>query len=352
MQTIPIIFRCDATPETGLGHFRRCYALAEVAQQSSRFRVYFLTRPLSKALKKKLAEIHASVQILDQAATLEQDLKAVHGLFDMMSRKKIIVCVDQKDWTAECYDSVKKDERVVLVAFDDGDKRHYTADFLINPALDADDIAYSSVESCERLLGPKYTMVRDEVHTLRQHPTERMAENFQFLCYLGVGDRWGHSLKVVEAAKASPIKFETHLVVNQGWPHTEAAKRIIGNHPRLHFYEDPSFFPQLLARADLALTSASSTVYELAYLGIPMMTVSLTAQQQNMGEAWARRGLSEHLGSADQMSAELIMEKIHYWMERDQELEERGVATQKIVDGRGKFRVLERVSKLILDKSA
>lgn len=352
MQTIPIIFRCDATLETGLGQFRRCYALAEVAQQSSRFRVYFLTKPLHKSLKKKLSEIHANVQFLDQGVSLEQDLKALHGLFDMMSRKKIVVCVDQKDYTGECFESIKQDERVALVTFDDGDKRHYTSDFLVNQSLDAESIAYSTSPECDRLLGPKYAMIRDEIHTLRQHPTERMAENFQFVAYLGVGDKWGHTLKVVEAAKTSSVKFESHIVVNTGWAHSEAAKRMIGNHPRIHFYEDPSFFPQLMARADLALTSAGNTVFELAYLGIPMMTVSVTPEQQNLADSWGRRGLVENLGGGENISAQLIMDKILYWMERDQELEDRGIATQKIVDGRGKFRVLERLSHLILDKSA
>lgn len=352
MQTIPIIFRCDATTETGLSYFRRCYALAEVAQQSSRFRVYFLTRTLSKSLKKKLTEIHANIQFLDESASIEQDLKALHGLFDMMSRKRIVVCVDQKDWTSECFESLKRDSRVILMAFDDGDKRSYHCDFLINSSLDAESIAYATNPECERLLGPKFSMIRDEVHTLRQHPTERMAENFQFLTYLGVEDKWGHALKVVEAAKNSQVKFESHIVVNAGWPHSEQAKRMIGNHPRIHFYEEPSFFPQLMARSDLALVCPGQTLFELAYLGIPMMTTALNSQQQSVAHSWLAQSLVEHMGPAEDVTAEGILEKILYWMDRDQELEERGIRTQKVIDGRGKFRVLERVSKILLEKSA
>jgi spore coat polysaccharide biosynthesis predicted glycosyltransferase SpsG len=329
----------------GWGHFRRCYALAEVAQQSSRFRVHFLTRPLPKGLKKKVTEIHANSQILKEEATLEEDLSTLHSMFDMMTRKKIVVCVDHNQWTSECFDSLKSDNRVILMSFDDGLKRHYSSDYLVNPNLDADKIAYSAGDSCEKLLGPKYTMIREEVHTLRQHPTERMAENFQFLISLGAADKWGYAIRAIEAVRKSNVKFETHVVVNAEWPHLETAKRIIGNHPRVHLYEDPSFYPQLLARSDLALVAAGMTTYELAYLGVPMLTVALNPEQQTIGQAWASRGIAEHLGTAEILSVELVLDRLAYWMERDQELEDRGIKAQKIIDGRGKFRVLERVSK-------
>ncbi len=347
MQAIPLIFRCDASSNLGWGHFRRCYALAEIAQQSGRYKVYFLSRPLPKGLEKKLKEIHASVHFIPEEASLDQDLATIHSMFDMMSRKNIIVCVDHYDWTTECFKELKQDPRIILMSFDDGQRRHYETDFLINQNLDANNILFSTSSDCQRLLGPKYVMIRDEIHTLRQNPTERMAENFQFLVTLGGGDRWGHSIKAIEAVKQTNMKFETHIVVGTQWPHVERAKRLIGNHPRIHLYEDPSFFPQLLARADLALCGAGSTTYELAYLGIPMLTVSLVPHQTPIGKAWEERGIADHLGSAEALTSDLILQKIQYWMERDQELENRGLLAQKVVDGRGKFRVLERVNKLV-----
>lgn len=350
VQTIPLIFRCDASSEIGWGHFRRCYALAEIAQQSSRFKVSFLTRPVPKAIQKKISEIHAGHQILEEKATLAEDVSALHSMFDLMSRKRIVVCIDHYDWESEAFQELKQDPRVILICFDDGLKRHYEADFLINQNLDAESIAYSTSASCQKLLGPKYVMVREEIHTLRQHPTERIADSFQFLVTLGGGDRWGHTLKAVEAVKQSPEKFESHIVVGAGWPHAEQAKRLIGNHPRIHFYEDPSFFPQLMARADLAFCGAGMTTYELAYLGIPMLSVALVPHQQPIGQGWCERGASDHMGLADGVNAQMISERLHYWMGRDQDLEDHGMAGQKVVDGRGKFRVLERVWKLIQDK--
>ncbi len=350
VQTVPIIFRCDASNELGWGHFKRCYALAEIAQQSGRYKVHFLCRPLPKNLEKKLRDIHASVQILDVNATLEQDLAYLHSLFDLMTRKNVIVVIDHYDWTSECFTELKRDPRVALICFDDGLKRHYDCDFLIDQNLDADKLIHSASPNAQQLLGPKYTMIRDEIFTLRQSPTERMAEGFQFLVTLGGGDRWGHSLKAIEAAKMSSIKFELHVVVGTQWPHVEKAKRLIGNHPRIHLYEDPSFFPQLLARADIALCGGGSTTYELAFLGIPMLTTSLVPHQVPIAKAWEQNGIAEYLGPAEMLTPERILEKVLQWMEQDQEIENRGLAAQKIVDGRGKFRVLERTAKLIQER--
>ncbi|MDB5039099.1 MAG: pseudaminic acid biosynthesis-associated protein PseG [Bacteriovoracaceae bacterium] len=350
MQSIPLIFRCDASSEIGWGHFKRCYTLAEVAQQSGRYKTHFLCRPLPKSLEKKVRDIHASISILNEQATLEEDLAYLHSMFDLMTRKNVIVCIDHYDWTSECFKELKRDPRVVLLVFDDGQSRHYESDFLIDQNLNAEKISHSTSAHCQQLLGPKYTMIRDEIQTLRQSPTERMAESFQFLVTLGGGDRWGHALKAIEAAKMTSTKFEMHVVVGSQWPHLDKAKRLIGNHPRIHLYEDPSFFPQLLARADLALCGGGSTTYELAYLGIPMLTTSLASHQIPIAKTWEEIGIAEYLGPAEALTSEKILEKIHYWMERDQELENRGIAAQKIIDGRGKFRVLERSAKLIQAK--
>lgn len=350
VQATPIIFRCDANTEVGWGHFKRCYALAETAQQSGRYKIHFLCRPLPKSLEKKLRDIHASIQVLDENATIEQDLSYLHSLFDLMTRRNIVVVIDHYEWTTECFKELRQDPRVVLAVFDDGIKRHYEADFVIDQNINADKISHSVSDGCQLLLGPKYTMIREEIHTLRQSPTERMAENFQFLVTLGGGDRWGHALKAIEAVRMTNLKFETHIVVGSQWPHVDKAKRLIGNHPRIHLYEDPSFFPQLLARADLALCGGGSTTYELAYLGIPMMTTTLVAHQNPIAKAWEEAGVSEHLGAAEFLTPELILQKLQYWMENDQELENRGVIGQRIVDGRGKFRVLERTAKFVQDR--
>jgi UDP-2,4-diacetamido-2,4,6-trideoxy-beta-L-altropyranose hydrolase len=324
--------------------------MAEVAQQSGRYKTHFLSRPLPKSLEKKLKDIHVSLTVLDPTATLEQDLATLHSMFDLMSRKNVVVCIDHYDWTSECFKELKRDPRVILLAFDDGLSRHYECDFMIDQNLNAERINHSASPFCQQLLGPKYTMIRDEIHTLRQSPTERMAESFQFLVTLGGGDRWGHSLKAIEAAKATTVKFEMHVVVGSQWPHLDKAKRLIGNHPRIHLYEDPSFFPQLLARADLALCGGGSTTYELAYLGIPMLTTSLVSHQVPIAKAWEDVGVAEYLGPAEGLTTDKILERILYWMECDQDLENRGVLAQKLIDGRGKFRVLERTSKLIQQK--
>lgn len=347
MQSVPIIFRCDASSDNGWGRFRRSYAIAETAQQSGRFRVTFLSRELPKNLQKKVSEIHANLQSLPIECSEDEECRAVESLFDLLSRKRIVLVVDHASWSSEAFRRIKQDPRVLLIAFDDGEKRHYEADFVINPNLDAESIAFSTSEDCTTLVGPKYAMIRDEIHTLRQHPTERMAEGFQFLVSLGVGDKWGYGLQAIEATKKASKKFDTHLVVPPQWPHVDTAKKMIGNHPRVHLYEDPSFFPQLLARADLALCSAGIATYELAYLGVPMMTVALNSKQVLIGKSWSNRSLAEFLGSAESLSSEGLLERVSYWMEREQELEERGSAAQKLVDGRGKFRLLERVSKIL-----
>lgn len=81
-----------------------------------------------------------------------------------------------------------------------------------------------------------------------------------------------------------------------------------------------------------------------------MMTVTLVPQHNSVAMAWQDLGLSEHLGQAEGVTPELILDRIRHWMEREQELEHRGVGAQKLIDGRGKYRLLERISKQLFQK--
>ena len=350
MKAIPLIFRCDASGDVGWGHFHRCYGLAEIASQSGRYKIYFIARELPRSLHKKILQIHGHYQRVPDEAPLEEDLRILHGMFDLLSRKNIVVCIDHPDWTSEFFQELRQDSRVVLLVFDDAQRRVIPCDVLINANLTASKFPYQVPKETQVLLGPKYAIIREEIHTLKQHPTERVAENFQFLITLGGTDKWGHAITAIEAVKKSTVKFETQVVVGSQWPHIERARKIIGNDSRIHLHEDPSFFPQLLARADLVLSAAGVTTHELAYLGIPMMLTALVPSHKDLALAWEKEGLAEYLGLVEQLTSDFILDKIIYWMERDQELEDRGMAGQKIVDGKGKFRIMERVAKIIQNK--
>jgi len=111
---------------------------------------------------------------------------------------------------------------------------------------------------------------------------------------------------------------------------------------------DPPDLPERLFRADLAVTTAGSTVYELLALGTPFVSRPVVDNQMPIARALRERDAAVVLDRADGEAAirggvETLLDS-----DRRQTLRERG---RRLVDGRGTERVAAEVLSLAEDNA-
>lgn len=143
------------------------------------------------------------------------------------------------------------------------------------------------------LLGPEYLPIRREIRARRDAPTfcdppERL------LVTMGGSDIGDATPTVVRALDG--LDLEVTVVVGPGFTNRDRiAAAAAAVDAAVDVRVDPPDLPAMMADADLAVSAAGSTVYELLALGTPSVVIPQAPNQRPIAEALAERGVVDRL---------------------------------------------------------
>ena len=113
----------------------------------------------------------------------------------------------------------------------------------------------------------------------------------------------------------------------------------------INLLRDPSM-PELMNRADLAITAGGSTCYELALVGVPMMIIILAENQQGIATALEEYKAAVNLGWHSELSANKIARQLNQLIDNPGLRNDLCARGRKICDGLGPKRVVEHLAAI------
>ena len=93
--------------------------------------------------------------------------------------------------------------------------------------------------------------------------------------------------------------------------------------------------------ADVAISAAGGTCWELAFLGVPMILVTASRDQEENVSAISKTGAALSLGWHANLSEDDVLEAIRKVMKDREKRRAMSKSGQALVDGRGAARVVE-----------
>ncbi|MFD8560335.1 PseG/SpsG family protein [Streptosporangium canum] len=368
--------RCDAGVGRGVGHLMRCLALAE-----------------------ELRERRLEVVVLGDMGGLEwaaeqlarRGLRLLPGPGDATAMVRAArrlaldaVVVDSYDLDPRCSGALRRAGVRVLAVVDDDD-RGQDADIYLDQNLGAERGPGRVPAGSVRLAGVRYALLRDDVRRLRRRgPTEpgqpdsAPAEHRQpgrgpmeprqpdgvlpghqrpdrrqpgqgpvesgrpprVLCFFGGTDAAGAAPVVVGELIATGVPFLATAVT----PRERALDHLRpGGGQTVRRIPPTDDLPRLIAAADLVVTAAGSSMWDLLYLGKAAALVWVAANQRPGYEEVVSRGLAAGLGHLDAVAgtagpARACLRDLLTSARAREELGARGPA---LVDGEGRARVAD-----------
>jgi spore coat polysaccharide biosynthesis predicted glycosyltransferase SpsG len=154
------------------------------------------------------------------------------------------------------------------------------------------------------------------------------------------------SLRVLEVLARLPIGDVDGIVISgPDNPALDALHRKVKQIPvRVRIESDPSDMPGLLSWAELALSGGGTTLWELAFMGVPTVAFVMAENQAKAVAALESRGLVRSVSQADK-SGELA--RIVEGLARDRAARQHmSSAGRELVDGMGVKRVLKTLAAL------
>lgn len=334
------LIRCDGSDTIGMGHVQRCLSLALALRGMDNTPIFVMRRDAAaRALVDRLGfDVHelagptpnlgATLESADCAATcrLAQDTGAEHVVIDHYG-----VCEVYLESLAQAVPSVG--------VIDDLADRDLTAvDWVLNPNPVAENLPYAVNDTCQRLLGPQYALLRPTFFEARRRkagyfgPCQR-----QVLITLGGGNNTALAARIIETLNQNtePMRIRCVLPGNVdplgvvGTAATQSPHMI----QLLGHVDD---IVEHMLWADVSINGAGATSWELCCLGVPMVLMSLAENQQLNAAALAQAGCAINAGDPKQ-GATLIRlgASVAELLDDAERRAALAVTGQKLVDGNG-----------------
>ncbi|MFA7681993.1 MAG: UDP-2,4-diacetamido-2,4,6-trideoxy-beta-L-altropyranose hydrolase [Candidatus Peribacteraceae bacterium] len=331
------IFRTDASSAIGTGHVMRCLALAQEMRIAGHD-VHFVMAPgspLVDRLKSEGIKIHT----MDAKPGSAQDTQKTVQHAKACGADWVIV--DGYQFDTRYQDALKENSQRVLFIDDYGNSTHYNVDIVLNQNIYATEDMYPRHElNTTLLLGTKYVLLRQEFLSC---PTGRMISKIasNILVTLGGSDPKNVTGKVVEALRTLK-DVQVKIVVGGANPNLENLQESC-KESFMEIIVDTHDMKKIMEWADIAVSGGGSTCYELAYIGLPALSIILADNQKPVVQELEKAGVVKNGGWHADVTSEKITKSIQELIANHKKREVMSKNGTELIDGKGAMRVLEKL---------
>lgn len=360
-----LVIRADASTEIGTGHVMRCLALAQAWMDAAggvgiHSDVTFVCALLPSAMRQRLIADGCRVVELHVEPGGRDDVRQT--LF--VAREKMAaegcpwVVVDGYQFDGIYQKSIREAGFKLLVIDDYNHLPEYNCDILLNQNIGSSEYAYDGNHDARRLMGPTFALLRREFGTSRPVSMDRKISAGEvpvlgknILVTMGGADFHGMTAKTLrsldEYVDGDPL--HVRAVVGAAFQDTPALKALAANnHHTVEILQNVTDMPALISWADLVISAAGSTCWELMALGKPVMVVVLAENQERIAVELERQGYAVNLGWYHAWTSDHFLSTFTLLTTssgRRRIMAEKGMA---LVDGAGALKVCLRMNPDLL----
>jgi len=335
-----LILRADANSRIGTGHLMRCLALAQ-SWRANGGEATFVTNCESVALRERLKIEGFVVVEIENPYTREADWLRAREISQNFSQAWCVV--DGYHFDAKFHGLIRASGGRVLVVDDTAHLPFYDADTILNQNINAAELQYNCPPDTRLMLGTKYALLRSEFFAWQDWKRETPEVARKFLITMGGGDFHNQTLKVIRALGNLKIEnLKARTVLGANYSHLPELERVVGESPvHIELIKSAENMGELMKWADVAVSAAGSTCWELAFMQVPSVLIVTAENQISLAAGLSKAAFALNLGWFEQVSQSALtvsLSAVSFDRQRRQKMSETG---REIVDGRGAARTVK-----------
>lgn len=335
-----ILIRADGSTEIGTGHLMRCLALAQ-AWQDGGGTVTFVSAMIPSSMESRLQQEGMSVIRINAYPGSSEDIYQTIVIAHQCNVDWVII--DGYQFNGEYQWKIKDIGLKVLCVDDHAHAEHYYADIVLNQNLHAQEKLYQSREPYTKLLlGTRYVFLRREfrrwLHWKRDIPEVAR----KILVTMGGSDPNNVTLKVLQALQhVTADGIEIVVIVGSSNPHYDTIKSFANKLScPTRVKKNVTDISRYMAWADMAVSAGGSTIWELAFMGLPTLTVAIADNQLLTAQHLHMAGASIHLGWHENISVPEMCRRVQGFIASKEMRFHLSKQSREIVDGEGSSRTV------------
>lgn len=344
-----VFFRVDANNLIGTGHFFRCLFIARELKKRC-ITSTFLMAGHREHIQEIFRKEGFGLEVIPYE--WEFDRSYLAGRLTALKKGKSLLVIDHP--AHSFYDPTfqtnirSKNIRLMMITF--RSENHFHADIVHNQNLSALEEKYSAESYTKLLLGPEYVILDERYSRLRLLRRSYLWPVQTVLLSFGGVDNTNLTLQALAAmAKMGEKPRRIITVVGPLYARLDELKKFVTGHTAqpVDLHINTRKMPDLMAEADLAITSGGLTIWELACLGIPNLVISISEREKIHTPLLAKRGVCIYLGHGDEVSQNTISEALTKTMNDEGQCAVMASSGMELVDGKGTERVLDQMMDVL-----
>lgn len=343
-----LLIRTDANSLIGAGHIMRCIAVAE-AWQTYGGNPVILSNCNSHVIKKRVKDKNITII----------EVKSIHpDPFDLNFTLQTIeryrnpqhqtwVVIDGYHFDSEYIDAISKQGFKSVVVDDINHLPYYPSDIILNQNIGSETFNYQSKTNTLKLLGPGFTLIRSEFINYQKSFLNVPPHAKNILITFGGADKNNITLKIINCINCLSIPdLDLKIVIGPENSNFHNIQGVLTTMNLSHsLLQNVNNMAPIMRWADLAITAAGSTCWELALMGVPALLVAVADNQLKVAETLNSKGIMKNLGWWEELTEKEIMKEISIYL-LNQRLRCRSIQRGRaLIDGKGVFRLLNRIEK-------
>ncbi len=267
--------RADANGKIASGHIMRCIAIAEQIENSGESVIFITADHFPDALldEKGFRHICLNSDWRDKFSETEA-LSACIRDWNIN-----ILLIDSYEVTRAYMEALHRQVKIAYI--DDLYMFEYSADMVINYAIDADQMSYAGYNgSVQFLLGSRYTPLRKE---FRDNRIQSSHEVKNVMITTGGSDTYHMTLKLAsEIIKRNSCKDLCFHIVAGGFfapQDITDLEAICSEHQNIVLHKNVKNMAEIMNQCELAVSAGGTTLAELCACGIPVICFAIADNQ-------------------------------------------------------------------------
>ncbi len=325
----------------------RCLALAQ-AWQDAGGSANFLMAQATASIRARLVAENCKVFALSEIPGSEQDAALTSEYASRLGAEFLVV--DGYAFGANYQQQLRNCKQKFLYVDDAGKCECYLADIVLNQNLTAaEDLYGNCAPGVWLLLGTSFCLLRREFTRIRKWQRQIAALGRNVLVTLGGSTPSDAGIRVIEALGRARIEdLRAIVVVGGSSPDTVKLESCAAKFPgKIFLRRDVSNMAELMMQADIAISAAGSTCWELCFLGLPSILLDIADNQTPIATALQRRGCAVYAGNGNSVCPSELAQTLENLVASHDVRESMSVRSRELVEGRGAERVVSAMHDVL-----
>ncbi len=329
-----LYIRADMNDTIATGHIMRCLSIADAVRNLGE-EVLFIVAD-GQALPLLESRGYKSV-VLDTAWNdMDSEIVKLQSVIQRYGKHKLLI--DSYMVTDQYLQQARALTYTIYI--DDLNAFYYPADAIISYANYADEFHYEELyPQAELMVGPKYVPLRQEFSGCLPKVIKAQAECLLIVC--GGTDNYHIIWDILDGIDLAPYK-QINVICGRYSKDYSWIKEKYKDNSSVCIWKSVDNIKEFYDKADIAVSAAGSTLYELCAVGTPAVSYTLADNQFSNARRFCEDGIIDYAGD---VRFDNYVERISELLDRcrtDKEYrQKRSDAMQVLVDGRGAERIAE-----------